>query len=184
MDSLTRFAQAQREIALAVGEPPATKGYPPSVFAKITQLVERAGNGKEDEGSITAIYTVLAESDDQADPVVDAARGVLDGHILLSREIAESGRYPAIDVEASISRVMIDIVEKEQLKLARRFKQIYSTYQKNVDLINVGAYKQGSDQNIDYAIEKQPLLNNFLTQGIDQKFSLEESLKSLKFVVS
>ncbi len=184
MDSLTRFAQAQREIALAVGEPPATKGYPPSVFAKIPQLVERAGNGKEGEGSITAIYTVLAEGDDQADPVVDAARGVLDGHILLSREIAESGRYPAIDVEASISRVMIDIVEKEQLKLARRFKQIYSTYQKNVDLINVGAYKQGSDQNIDYAIEKQPLLNNFLTQGIDQKFSLEESLKSLKFVVS
>lgn len=184
MDSLTRFAQAQREIALAVGEPPATKGYPPSVFAKIPQLVERAGNGKEGEGSITAIYTVLAEGDDQTDPVVDAARGVLDGHILLSREIAESGRYPAIDVETSISRVMIDVVEKEQLKLSNRFKQIYSVYQKNADLINVGAYKQGSDQNIDYAIEKQPLLNNFLTQGINQKFNLEESLSSLKFVVS
>jgi flagellum-specific ATP synthase len=184
MDSLTRFAQAQREIALAVGEPPATKGYPPSVFAKIPQLVERAGNGMEGKGSITAIYTVLAEGDDQTDPVVDSARGVLDGHILLSREIAETGRYPAIDVEASISRVMIDVVEKEQLKLANRFKQIYSTYQKNVDLITVGAYKMGSDQNIDYAIEKQPSLNNFLSQGIQKKFSLEESLASLKFVVS
>lgn len=184
MDSLTRFAQAQREIALAVGEPPASKGYPPSVFAKIPQLVERAGNGSEAGGSITAIYTVLAEGDDQTDPVVDAARGVLDGHILLSREIAESGRYPAIDVEASISRVMIDVVTGNQLKLANRFKQIYSTYQKNIDLISVGAYKQGSDMNIDYAIEKQPLLNSFLSQGIEQKFNLEESLSSLKFVVS
>lgn len=184
MDSLTRFAQAQREIALAVGEPPASKGYPPSVFAKIPQLVERAGNGVKGGGSITAIYTVLAEADDQADPVVDAARGVLDGHILLSREIAESGRYPAIDVEASISRVMVDIVDANQLKLAVRFKQIYSTYQKNIDLISVGAYQQGADQNIDYAIEKYPLLNNFLKQGIEQKFSLEESASSLAFVVS
>jgi len=184
MDSLTRFAQAQREIALAVGEPPATKGYPPSVFAKIPQLVERAGNGSEGGGSITAIYTVLAEGDDQSDPVVDSARGVLDGHILLSREIAETGRYPAIDVEASISRVMIDIVSKDQIKLAARFKQIYSTYQRNIDLINVGAYKHGTDQNIDYAIDKHPILNNFLTQGIDQKVGLEESITSLKFVVS
>lgn len=184
MDSLTRFAQAQREIALAVGEPPATKGYPPSVFAKIPQLVERAGNGAEGGGSITAIYTVLAEGDDQSDPVVDSARGVLDGHILLSREIAETGRYPAIDVEASISRVMIDIVSKDQIKLAARFKQIYSTYQRNIDLINVGAYKHGTDQNIDYAIDKHPILNNFLTQGIDQKVGLEESITSLKFVVS
>ncbi len=184
MDSLTRFAQAQREIALAVGEPPATKGYPPSVFSKIPQLVERAGNGLENGGSITAIYTVLAEADDQTDPVVDSARGVLDGHILLSREIAEMGRYPAIDVEASISRVMVDIVSKEQLSLASRFKQISSLYQKNIDLISVGAYRQGADKNIDYAIEKQPMLNNFLTQGIEQKFSLEESLSSLKFVVS
>lgn len=184
MDSLTRFAQAQREIALAVGEPPASKGYPPSVFAKLPQLVERAGNGVEGGGSITAIYTVLAEGDDQADPVVDSARGVLDGHIVLSREIAESGRYPAIDVEASISRVMIDVVDKNQIRLARRFKQIYSTYQKNIDLINVGAYRTGTDQNIDYAIEKQPNLNNFLAQGIEENFGLEESLKSLKFAVS
>lgn len=184
MDSLTRFAQAQREIALSVGEPPATKGYPPSVFAKIPQLVERAGNGSEGGGSITAIYTVLAEGDDQSDPVVDSARGVLDGHILLSREIAETGRYPAIDVGASISRVMIDVVSKDQIQLAARFKQIDSTYQRNIDLINVGAYKHGTDQNIDYAIDKHPILNNFLTQGIDQKVSLEESISSLKFVVS
>jgi len=184
MDSLTRFAQAQREIALAVGEPPATKGYPSSVFAKLPQLVERAGNAEEGGGSITAIYTVLVEGDDQTDPVVDSARGVLDGHIVLSREIAESGRYPAIDIEASISRTMIDVVDKNQIKLARRFKQIYSTYQKNMDLINVGAYRQGADQNIDYAIERQPHLNNFLAQGIDQEFNLDESLKALQFTVS
>ncbi len=184
MDSLTRFAQAQREIALAVGEPPATKGYPSSVFAKLPQLVERAGNAEEGGGSITAIYTVLVEGDDQTDPVVDSARGVLDGHIVLSREIAESGRYPAIDIEASISRTMIDVVDKNQIKLARRFKQIYSTYQKNMDLINVGAYRQGADQNIDYAIERQPHLNNFLAQGIDQEFNLDESLKALQFAVS
>ena len=184
MDSLTRFAQAQREIALAVGEPPATKGYPSSVFAKLPQLVERAGNAEEGGGSITAIYTVLVEGDDQTDPVVDSARGVLDGHIVLSREIAESGRYPAIDIEASISRTMIDVVDKNQIKLARRFKQIYSTYQKNMDLINVGAYRQGADQNIDYAIERQPHLNNFLAQGIEQEFNLDESLKALQFAVS
>ena len=184
MDSLTRFAQAQREIALAVGEPPATKGYPSSVFAKLPQLVERAGNAEEGGGSITAVYTVLVEGDDQTDPVVDSARGVLDGHIVLSREIAESGRYPAIDIEASISRTMIDVVDKNQIKLARRFKQIYSTYQKNMDLINVGAYRQGADQNIDYAIERQPHLNNFLAQGIDQEFNLDESLKALQFAVS
>jgi len=184
MDSLTRFAQAQREIALAVGEPPATKGYPSSVFAKLPQLVERAGNAEEGGGSITAVYTVLVEGDDQTDPVVDSARGVLDGHIVLSREIAESGRYPAIDIEASISRTMIDVVDKNQIKLARRFKQIYSTYQKNMDLINVGAYRQGADQNIDYAIERQPHLNNFLAQGIEQEFNLDESLKALQFTVS
>ena len=184
MDSLTRFAQAQREIALAVGEPPATKGYPSSVFAKLPQLVERAGNAEEGGGSITAVYTVLVEGDDQTDPVVDSARGVLDGHIVLSREIAESGRYPAIDIETSISRTMIDVVDKNQIKLARRFKQIYSTYQKNMDLINVGAYRQGADQNIDYAIERQPHLNNFLAQGIEQEFNLDESLKALQFTVS
>ena len=180
MDSLTRFAQAQREIALAVGEPPASKGYPPSVFAKLPQLVERAGNGKMGGGSITAIYTVLAEGDDQSDPIVDSARGVLDGHIVLSREIADSGRYPAIDVESSISRVMVDIVSDEQLRLARKFKNLYSTYQQNHDLISVGAYRKGADSLIDESIAKHPALNNFLSQGIKEHFSVDMSLQGLK----
>ena len=180
MDSLTRFAQAQREIALAIGEPPASKGYPPSVFAKLPQLVERAGNGTKNQGSITAIYTVLAEGDDQADPVVDSARGVLDGHIVLSRTIADSGRYPAIDVESSISRVMVDIVSSEQLQLARMFKKIYATYQQNHDLISVGAYRKGSNPDIDQAIEKFPQLNVFLSQEIQDKFTVEHSLQALK----
>jgi len=180
MDSLTRFAQAQREIALAVGEPPASKGYPPSVFAKLPQLVERAGNGAEHSGSITAIYTVLAEGDDENDPVVDSARGVLDGHILLSRQIADSGRYPAIDIESSISRVMIDIVPTEQFHLARRFKQLYSIYQQNQDLISIGAYRRGSDPAIDEAIDKQPQLANFLMQSMAESYSVEQSLEGLK----
>ncbi|GAB6069763.1 flagellar protein export ATPase FliI [Thiomicrorhabdus hydrogeniphila] len=184
MDSLTRFAQAQREIALAVGEPPASKGYPPSVFAKLPQLVERAGNGKSGGGSITAIYTVLAEGDDQSDPIVDSARGVLDGHILLSREIADSGRYPAIDVESSISRVMVDIVSNEQLLLARKFKNIYSTYQQNHDLISVGAYRKGADPGIDEAIAKHDALNAFLSQEIHEQFSLDISLQGLKLALS
>ncbi|WP_040725675.1 flagellar protein export ATPase FliI [Thiomicrorhabdus sp. Kp2] len=184
MDSLTRFAQAQREIALAVGEPPASKGYPPSVFAKLPQLVERAGNGKMGGGSITAIYTVLAEGDDQSDPIVDSARGVLDGHIVLSREIADSGRYPAIDVESSISRVMVDIVSDEQLSLARKFKNLYSTYQQNHDLISVGAYRRGADPVIDESIAKHPALNSYLSQGIHEHFSVEQSLESLKATLS
>jgi flagellum-specific ATP synthase len=180
MDSLTRFAQAQREIALSVGEPPATKGYPPSVFAKLPQLVERAGNSQTGKGSITAIYTVLAEGDDQSDPVVDSARGVLDGHIVLSREIADSGRYPAIDVESSISRVMVDVASDRQLKLARRFKQLYSTYQQNKDLISVGAYRQGTDPDIDLAIQKHPQLESFLSQELNEAFTLEQSVKALE----
>lgn len=180
MDSLTRFAQAQREIALAVGEPPASKGYPPSVFSKLPQLVERAGNGQEGAGSITAIYTVLAEGDDQADPVVDSARGVLDGHIVLSRTIADSGRYPAIDVEASISRVMVDVVTEDHLLHARKFKQLYATYQQNQDLINVGAYRQGSDPAIDEAIAKYPKLIEFLSQPIGQACSVGNSTQFLE----
>lgn len=184
MDSLTRFAQAQREIALAVGEPPASKGYPPSVFSKLPQLVERAGNGQSGEGSITAIYTVLAEGDDQSDPVVDSARGVLDGHIVLSRDIADSGRYPAIDIESSVSRVMVEIVSQEQLQQARRFKQLYSTYQQNQDLINVGAYRKGTDSEIDTAIAKYPHLNQFLSQQIHEQFDVKQSVAALQKTLS
>ncbi|CAN8141712.1 flagellum-specific ATP synthase FliI [uncultured Thiomicrorhabdus sp.] len=180
MDSLTRFAQAQREIALAVGEPPASKGYPPSVFAKLPQLVERAGNGKSDSGSITAIYTVLAEGDDQSDPVVDSARGVLDGHIVLSREVADSGRYPAIDIESSVSRVMVEIASEQQMKLARHFKRLYSAYQQNQDLIHVGAYRKGSDALIDESIAKNDALNGFLSQQIKQQFSFQASVEALQ----
>jgi len=184
MDSLTRFAQAQREIALAVGEPPASKGYPPSVFAKLPQLVERAGNGQEGAGSITAIYTVLAEGDDQSDPVVDSARGVLDGHIVLSREIADSGRYPAIDIESSVSRVMVDIVSDDQLEKARAFKKLYSSYQQNKDLISVGAYRKGADPLIDLAIAKHGDLTNFLSQNMSDSFSVEASISELNSTLS
>ncbi|WP_130537779.1 flagellar protein export ATPase FliI [Thiomicrorhabdus indica] len=180
MDSLTRFAQAQREIALAVGEPPASKGYPPSVFAKLPQLVERAGNGTQGGGSITAIYTVLAEGDDQSDPVVDSARGVLDGHIVLSREIADSGRYPAIDIESSVSRVMVEIVDDRHFQTAKRFKSLYSAFQQNRDLINVGAYRKGSDPLIDEAIGKYANLNEFLSQSIGEQVSLSQSLLMLQ----
>lgn len=179
MDSLTRFAQAQREIALAIGEPPATKGYPPSVFAKIPQLVERAGNGNEGEGSITAFYTVLVEGDDQNDPIADSARAILDGHVVLSRQIAESGRYPAIDLEASISRSMMEVSTHEQQEMALRFKKMYSCYESNRDLISVGAYQQGSDARIDEAIEMHPRLNDFLQQNMQQSVQYQTSLVQL-----
>ncbi len=179
MDSLTRFAQAQREIALAIGEPPATKGYPPSVFAKLPQLVERAGNNGENGGSITAFYTVLAEGDDSNDPIVDAARAVLDGHIMLSRSIAESGHFPAIDIESSVSRVMSDVVSKEHKNAAIRFKRIYSIYQRNQDLISVGAYQYGSDSAIDEAIDFNSIFMRFLQQDSSEAFSYNDSVKEL-----
>jgi len=179
MDSLTRYAQAQREIALAIGEPPATRGYPPSVFAKLPQLVERAGNGDEGCGSITAFYTVLAEGDDQQDPIADAARAILDGHVVLTRRLAEAGHYPAIDIEASISRVMAEITSKEHQDSARRFKQIYSTYQQNQDLINVGAYARGSDPRIDEAMKLHPQLMMFLQQSMHEAFDYQSSLQVL-----
>jgi len=179
MDSLTRFAQAQREIALAIGEPPATKGYPPSVFAKLPQLVERAGNGDDGGGSITAFYTVLTEGDDQQDPIADAARAILDGHIVLSRQLAESGHFPAIDIEASISRVMNEITDAPQIKAARRFKQLYSTYQQSRDLISVGAYHKGSDARIDEAIAYQPRLMEFLQQDMREAVPMGKSVKDL-----
>jgi flagellum-specific ATP synthase len=180
MDSLTRYAQAQREIALAIGEPPATKGYPPSVFAKIPQLVERAGNGEEQGGSITAFYTVLAEGDDTNDPISDAARAILDGHVVLSRELAESGHYPAIDVEASISRAMTEIVTPEHLKSAQRFKQVYSKYQQQRDLISVGAYQNGSDAATDEAITLYPTLVKFLQQSMNEAVNIDSSIELLQ----
>jgi flagellum-specific ATP synthase len=180
MDSLTRFAQAQRELALAIGEPPVTKGYPPSVFAQIPQLVERAGNGMDEKsGSITAFYTVLAEGDDQQDPIADATRAILDGHIVLSRALAESGIYPAISVEASISRVMSNITDPKHQKAAIKFKQTYSNYEKNRDLISVGAYRKGSDPSIDYSINKFPELQRFLQQGAAEKSSIPTSINQL-----
>lgn len=179
MDSLTRYAMAQREIALAIGEPPATKGYPPSVFAKLPILVERAGNGKLGGGSITAFYTVLTEGDDQQDPIADAARAILDGHIVLSRQLAESGHYPAIDIEQSISRAMHSITSPEHQKLSRRLKQLYSRYERSRDLINVGAYSAGSDQVLDEAIRRYPKIIEFLQQEIQEKTSISQSLDGL-----
>ncbi|MDD2863511.1 MAG: flagellar protein export ATPase FliI [Methylococcales bacterium] len=184
MDSLTRFAQAHREIALAIDEPPATKGYPPSVFAKLPHLVERAGNADEGGGSITAFYTVLAEGDDNNDPIADAARGVLDGHIVLSRALAESGHFPAIDIEASVSRVMPDIADANHLKLARDLRRLYSLYQQNRDLISVGAYQPGSDPRIDKAIEKNQAIVEFLQQDMDTAVSIEQSLYQLELLLN
>jgi len=183
MDSLTRFAQAQREIALAIGEPPATKGYPPSVFSLLPQLVERAGNGPAGGGAITALYTVLTEGDDQQDPVADAARAILDGHIVLSRQLAEAGQYPAVDVEASISRVMPQVVAAEQLQRAQQFKQIYSTYRQNQDLISVGAYSRGSDPLIDEAIALFPALQQLMRQGMNEAVNWQQSQQRLQQVI-
>ena len=156
MDSLTRYAMAQREIALAIGEPPATKGYPPSCFAKLPQLVERSGNGLHGGGSITAFYTVLSEGDDPQDPIADAARGILDGHIVLSRELAEAGHYPAIDVERSVSRVMTSVAQREHVEAARRARQLLARYNKARDLIQLGAYAPGHDAELDVAVRAHP----------------------------
>ncbi|QOJ22503.1 MAG: flagellar protein export ATPase FliI [Gammaproteobacteria bacterium] len=179
MDSLTRYAMAQREIALAIGEPPATKGYPPSVFAKLPQLVERAGNGNQNSGSITAFYTVLAEGDDQNDPIADSARAILDGHIVLTRRLAESGHYPAIDIEASISRVMTSVVPQKQIDMARQFKSLYSRYQRSHDLISVGAYVAGTDAELDRAIRLYPSLEKFLLQTMFQHDNFADSVEKL-----
>ncbi len=179
MDSLTRYAQAQREIALTIGEPPATRGYPPSVFAKLPHLVERAGNGLPGGGSITAFYTVLTEADDPNDPIADAARAILDGHIVLSRALAESGHYPAIDAEASISRAMNQITDEQQQGLAREFKHLYALYMQNRDLLNVGAYQAGNDARLDAAVALYPHMQAFLRQDMNEKVSLEESIGQL-----
>jgi flagellum-specific ATP synthase len=185
MDSLTRYAMAQREIALAIGEPPATKGYPPSVFAKLPQLVERAGNGSAKNasgraGSITAFYTVLTEGDDQQDPIADSARAILDGHIVLSRSLADSGHYPAIDIEQSISRVMHAVADPDDVKRAKYFKTLLSRFQRNRDLINVGAYSAGSDPVLDRAIALYPRLEAFLQQGMRDFCSHADSVMQLR----
>jgi len=184
MDSLTRYAQAQREIALSVGEPPATKGYPPSVFSKLTQLVEKAGNSADSTGTMTAIYTVLAEGDDQQDPIADAARAILDGHIVLSRQLAEKGHYPAIDVGASISRVMPQIVPDSQLRQAYLLKRLYSRYLQVQELIPLGAYQVGKDAELDKAVRLYPAIEQFLCQGLQQSFSVESSQQELARLLS
>jgi len=179
MDSLTRYGQAQREISLAIGEPPATKGYPPSVFSKIPELVERAGNAEKGGGSITAFYTVLTEGDDLQDPIADAARAILDGHVVLSRSLAEEGVYPAIDIEASVSRVMPNIVDAEHLNQAQSFKQLLARYKANRDLITIGAYSQGSDPEIDMAIERFPHLRRYIAQKMGEESNYELSRNML-----
>jgi flagellum-specific ATP synthase len=184
MDSLTRYAMAQREIALAIGEPPVTRGYPPSVFARLPALVERAGNGPEGGGSITAFYTVLAEGDDQQDPIADSARAILDGHFVLSRSLADQGHYPAIDIEQSISRAMHNLVGDDHFGVVRQFKQFFSRYQRSRDLIAVGAYQPGGDPLLDMAVKLYPKLEAFLQQGINEHENYEGALQKLAQVFS
>jgi flagellum-specific ATP synthase len=179
MDSLTRYAMAQREIALAIGEPPVTRGYPPSVFARLPQLVERAGNGADEGGSITAFYTVLVEGDDQQDPIADAARAILDGHVVLSRELADAGHYPAIDIEQSISRAMVNLIAPEHFEQIRHFKQLYSRFQRSRDLIRVGAYAAGSDPLLDQAISLYPSFEGFLQQPLSERADFDSSVDHL-----
>ncbi|UZG49974.1 flagellar protein export ATPase FliI [Caldimonas thermodepolymerans] len=183
MDSLTRYAMAQREIALAIGEPPATKGYPPSCFAKLPQLVERSGNGLNGVGSITAFYTVLSEGDDQQDPIADAARAILDGHIVLTRELAESGHYPAIDVEKSASRVMHNVASPQHLEAARRFRQMYARYNRSRDLLQIGAYAPGQDPELDAAVRAFPAMRALLQQDMHERATLEDSVAQMQATV-
>lgn len=182
MDSLTRFSMAQREIGLASGEPPVSRGYPPSVYAQMPKLLERAGNS--DRGSITGLYTVLVDGDDFNEPITDTARGILDGHIVLSRQMAQKNHYPAIDILQSISRVMSSIITKEHKVAAGKMKQVLATYQEAEDLINIGAYKAGSNPDIDFAIDKIRAVNAFLQQQTDEKFTFEESLQQMLDIFS
>ncbi|MBP2701399.1 flagellar protein export ATPase FliI [Photobacterium lucens] len=179
MDSLTRYAMAQREIALALGEPPASRGYPPSVFSLLPQLLERAGNGENPNGSLTAIYTVLAEGDDQQDPVVDSARAILDGHIVLSRTLAEQGHYPAIDINASISRCMSNCTEQVHVTVANQFRQLNANYQQVKELLPLGGYQQGQDPELDQAVMMQPQLKQFLQQPVSEHCDYQASLTQL-----
>ena len=184
MDSLTRVAHAKREIGLALGEQPTSKGYPPSVISMIPSLIERTGNGIKNEGSITAFYTVLADSDDHNDPVVDSARAILDGHIILSREQSQLGIYPAIDIKNSISRIMDDIVSEEQKNLAKHFKKLVSVYQESRDLVLMGGYTKGQDAAIDEAHEIWPKLVDFIKQDQNYKSNYDDSIKDLKSLIT
>lgn len=178
MDSISRFAMAQREVGLAIGEPPATKGYPPSVFAILPKLLERAGTSSG-KGSITGFYTILAEGDDVNDPVADAARAILDGHIILTRELAAQGHYPAIDILTSISRVMNDIIPQEHASKALKLKSVLATYKKAYDLVSIGAYKEGSDPKVDHAIKSIDRINNFLRQDVSERADYDNSVQGL-----
>lgn len=182
MDSLTRFSMAQREVGLAVGEPPVTRGYTPSVFAAMPKLLERAGNS--DKGSITGLYTVLVDGDDMTEPVTDTARGILDGHIVLSRKIANKNQYPAIDVLQSVSRVMSDIVSPQHKEMAFNIKKLLAVYREAEDLINIGAYVKGSNEEIDEAVAKYKAVLAFLTQKVEEKYELDEVLEEMNKIVS
>jgi flagellum-specific ATP synthase len=182
MDSLTRVAQAQREIGLAVGEPPTAKGYPPSVFSLLPRLLERCGPQADGRGSISGIYTVLVDGDDFNDPMPDAARAILDGHIQLSRQLANKGHFPAIDITSSISRVMHDIVAPEHWQSAVKLKELVATYNENFDYLQIGTYQQGSNLTMDLAIQLMPRIESFLRQGIKDRSNFDDSLKDLNFV--
>ena len=181
MDSLTRFAMAQREIGLAIGEPPVARGYTPSMYAEMPKLLERSGNFEK--GSITGVYTVLVEGDDTNEPIADTVRGILDGHIVLSRQLANANHFPAIDVGASISRLMVEIVSPEHRQLASKLRDIMGVYEKNADLVSIGAYKAGTNSKLDYALGKIDGINQFLMQGINESFSYEESLEQLRRIL-
>jgi len=181
MDSLTRFAMAQREIGLATGEPPVARGYTPSIYAEFPKLLERSG--RFEKGSITGVYTVLVEGDDTNEPVADTVRGILDGHIVLTRKLANRGHFPAIDVNASISRLMSDIVTPEHKDLASRIRDILSLYEQNEDLISIGAYKTGTNPKLDYAISKIDQINAFLMQEVENSYSEEETLHMMKDIL-
>ena len=181
MDSLTRFAMAQREIGLAIGEPPVARGYTPSMYAEMPKLLERSGNFEK--GSITGVYTVLVEGDDTNEPIADTVRGILDGHIVLSRQLANANHFPAIDVGASISRLMVEIVSPEHRQLASKLRDIMGVYEKNADLVSIGAYKAGTNAKLDHALGKIDGINQFLMQGINESFSYEESLEQLRRIL-
>jgi len=181
MDSLTRFAMAQREIGLAVGEPPVARGYTPSIYAELPKLLERSGNFEK--GSITGVYTVLVEGDDTNEPISDTVRGILDGHIVLSRSLAAANHFPAIDVSASISRLMVDITSDEHRKMAGRMRDIMSTYEKNADLVAIGAYKAGTNPKLDYALNKIDTINDFLKQGIHESFEFQDTVRQMEQIL-